>query len=62
MRTQGRIKSQSKEEYVRGGGTISPKICTLALEDVFKALSWQNKGPNINGVHLHCLQFVDESV
>lgn len=32
------------EKGIRQGDTISPKLFTLALEDIFKKLSWQNKG------------------
>lgn len=47
---------------VRQGDTISPKLFTLALEDVFKKLDWQNNGINIDGVRLNHLRFADDIV
>lgn len=47
---------------VRQGDSISPKLFTLALEDVFKKLSWQQKGVNIDGRYLNHLRFADDIV
>ena len=47
---------------VRQGDTISPKLFTLALENVFKQLNWENRGLNIDGTHLHHLRFADDIV
>lgn len=47
---------------VRQGDTISPKLFTLALEDVFKSLSWDRKGINVNGNYLNHLRFADDIV
>lgn len=47
---------------VRQGDTISPKLFTLALEDVFKTLHWDNKGIKINGLYLNHLRFADDIV
>ena len=46
----------------RQGDTISPKLFTMALEDVFKTLNWSNKGININGEYLSNLRFADDIV
>ena len=42
--------------------TISPKIFTAALEDIFKTLEWEAKGVNINGKQLNNLRFADDIV
>lgn len=34
---------------VRQGDTSSPKLFTLALEDVFGRLTWDQKGINVDG-------------
>lgn len=47
---------------VRQGDTISPKLFTLALEDVFKKLEWSKKGINIDGRYLNHLRFADDIV
>lgn len=47
---------------VRQGDTISPKLFTLALEDVFKQLNWENVGINIDGTFLNNLRFADDIV
>lgn len=46
---------------VRQGDTISPKLFTLVLEDVFGRLSWDRKG-NIDGKRLSHLRFADDIV
>lgn len=45
---------------VRQGDTISPKLFTLVLEDIFKKLKWDTKGVNIDGVYLNHLRFADD--
>lgn len=47
---------------IRQGDTISPKLFTLALENVFKTLQWETKGINIDGSYLHHLRFADDIV
>lgn len=47
---------------VRQGDTISPKLFTLALEDVFKRLQWESRGINVDGVYLNHLRFADDIV
>lgn len=47
---------------VRQGDTISPKLFTLALEDVFKRLPWEKKGIKIDGTYLSHLRFADDIV
>lgn len=47
---------------VRQGDTISPKLFTLTLEDVFKGLDWQDKGINIDGTRLNHLRFADDII
>ncbi|XP_048522715.1 uncharacterized protein LOC125504558 [Dendroctonus ponderosae] len=46
------------------GDTISPKLITLALEDIFKysSLSWEHKRISIDGRRLIHLQFVDDII
>ena len=47
---------------VRQGDTISPKLFTLALEGVFKNMSWDEKGINIDSTYLNHLRFADDIV
>lgn len=47
---------------VRQGDTISPKLFTLAMEDIFKTLQWENKGIRIDGNYLNHLRFADDIV
>lgn len=47
---------------VRQGDNISPKLFTLALEDVFKWPEWDNKEVNIDGYYLNHLRFADDIV
>lgn len=46
------------------GDSISPKLFTLALEDVFKKLAWEKKRNCIDGKHLNHWRFafVDDMV
>lgn len=45
---------------VRQGDTSSPKLITLALDDIFKKLDWVQKGLNMDGRFLNHLSFVDD--
>ena len=47
---------------VRQGDTISPKLFTATLEDIFRNLEWDNKGINVNGEYLSNLRFADDIV
>lgn len=47
---------------VRQGDTISPKLFTLALENVSKKLEWGKKSLNIDGTYLSHLRFADDIV
>ena len=45
---------------VRQGDTISPKLFTATLENIFRRLNWENKGVKINGEFLSNLRFADD--
>ena len=45
---------------VRQGDTISPKLFTSCLEEIFHGINWSGKGVNIDGEHLHHLKFADD--
>ena len=47
---------------VRQGDTISPKLFTACLEEVFKNLEWENVGIKIDGEYLNNLRFADDIV
>lgn len=47
---------------VRQGDTISPKLFTAALEDVFRKLDWDDNGISIDGEKLNHLRFADDIV
>lgn len=47
---------------VRQVDVISPKLFNNALEDVFKALSSEGMGFNVNGKYLTYLRFADDTV
>jgi Reverse transcriptase (RNA-dependent DNA polymerase) len=50
------------QKGVRQGDTISPKLFTAALENIFRNLNWDDKGININGRMLSHLRFADDVV
>ncbi|KAG1651908.1 Ring canal kelch protein [Nymphon striatum] len=50
------------EKGVRQGDSISPKIFTVCLENVFRCLNWTSKGIPINGHRLTNLRFADDVV
>lgn len=52
----------STRRRVRQGDSISPKVFTLALEDVFKKLQWEKKGVCIDRKYLNHLCFADDVV
>ena len=45
---------------VRQGDTISPKLFTSCLEDIFRSLNWEDSGISINGKTLSNLRFADD--
>ncbi|PIK38581.1 endonuclease-reverse transcriptase [Apostichopus japonicus] len=47
---------------VRQGDTISPKLFTACLEHIFKDISWEDKGINVNGEKFNHLRFADDIV
>lgn len=47
---------------VRQGDTISPKLFTAALEEIFKNVDWEEKGINVNGKRLNHLRFADDII
>ncbi|KAG1664108.1 Retrovirus-related Pol polyprotein from type-1 retrotransposable element R2 [Nymphon striatum] len=50
------------EKRVRQGDSISPKLFTACLENVFRGLNWTSKGIPINGDRLTNLRFADDVV
>ena len=50
------------QKGVRQGDTISPKLFTACLEEVFKQLDWEEKGLRIDGEYLSHLRFADDIV
>ena len=53
-------KTINIERGVRQGDTISPKIFTTAMEDIFKKLNLQERGLNVDGEKLTDLRFADD--
>ena len=47
---------------VRQGDTISPKLFTACLENIFRKMKWESEGININGEYLNHLQFADDII
>ena len=47
---------------VRQGDTISPKLFSGALEDVFQKLNWESRGIIVDGGRLNHLRFADDIV
>lgn len=45
---------------VRQGDTISPRLFTATLENIFRSLDWEEKGIKINGEYLSHLRFADD--
>ncbi len=44
---------------VRQGDTISPKLFTACLEEIFKKLEWDDMGLKVDGEYLNNLRFAD---
>lgn len=47
---------------IRQGDSISPKLFTLALEDAFKELCWEDRGILVDGKYLSHLRYADDVV
>ena len=47
---------------VRQGDTISPKLFTACLEEIFRKLEWRDKGIKIGDEYLNNLRFADDIV
>ena len=47
---------------IRQGGSISPKLFSAALEEVFQNLNWDEVGIKINGEYLNHLRFADDII
>lgn len=62
LNEQEKTESVSLNRGVKQGDTLSPKLFTLAVEDIFKQLEWSNKGININGKYLSNLRYADDVV
>ncbi|MBS2634235.1 hypothetical protein KFY46_26320, partial [Salmonella enterica subsp. enterica serovar 1,4,[5],12:i:-] len=45
---------------VRQGDTISPMLFTACLQEVFRALDWEELGIRVNGEYLSNLRFADD--
>ena len=45
---------------VRQGDTISPRLFTATLEDLFRNYDWSSRGVSINGNKLSNLRFADD--
>ncbi|KAK6737622.1 hypothetical protein RB195_019996 [Necator americanus] len=45
---------------VRQGDTISPKLCTAALQWIMKSFSWKERGIRVDGRFLSNLRFADD--
>ena len=50
------------EKGVRQGDTISPKLFTACLEEIFREVNWEGKGLKINGEYLNHLRFADDII
>ncbi|GBP78304.1 Retrovirus-related Pol polyprotein from type-1 retrotransposable element R2 [Eumeta japonica] len=67
-KSTARIKLERKgEEFsiergVRQGDPISPKLFSAALEIIFRRLSWERFGLNVNGENLSHLRFANDLV
>ena len=53
-------RKKIKINGVRQEDSISSKLFTSAMEDMFRELNWQNKGILINGERLSHLRFADD--
>ena len=47
---------------VRQGDTISPKLFTACLQEIFKKLNWTNKGIKVGDEYLNNLRFADDII
>jgi len=47
---------------VRQGDTISPKLFTAVLQEIFRRVEWSEDGVNVSGRKLNHLRFADDIV
>ena len=47
---------------IRQGDTISPKLFTSVLEEIFRKLDWEEKGIRMDGEYLSNLRFADDII
>ncbi|VDO36536.1 unnamed protein product, partial [Heligmosomoides polygyrus] len=52
--------SHRRERGVRQEDTISPKLFSATLENVFRELEWDDIGVNVDDRILHYLRFADD--
>ena len=46
---------------VRQDDTISPKLFSASMEEIFKRLDWSETGIKVNGKYISHLRFVDSA-
>ena len=55
-------ESIKMERGIRQGDSISPKLFTATLQEIFKSFKWQTKGILISGERLTNLRFADDVI
>ena len=62
IKMEGESKPFQVRKGVRQGDTISPKLFTAVLEEIFRKLEWNERGIRIDGRKLSHLRFADDIV